>query len=124
MSGPPGSPFRDLPSHPPTDWTPPAYPPPNPNQTPTLLAVGSLVTGVISLLNCVCCLLIPVPFISIALGTIALTQKPDQSARVMAIIGIALRGLILVVFFGSMIYFAVNPASTNTPLFPINTPGE
>jgi len=34
----------------------------------------------------------------------------------MAIIGIALSGLTLLVFFGSMVYFMVNPTSAKSPL--------
>lgn len=115
MSYPPGgSPYQPPPSLPPEPWTA-GYPPANPNQTSTLLAVGSLVTGVFGLLNCACCVFLPMPFVSIALGVIALTQKPNQSGRVMAIIGITLSALILVVFFGSMAFVMLNQAANKGP---------
>jgi hypothetical protein len=119
MSYPPSTPsheFLPTPSTPPPGLPPVGYPPANPNQTPMLLAVASLVTGVSGLLNCACCLFLPMPFISITLGAIALTQRPDRSARIMATIGIALSGLTLLVFFGSMVYFMVNPTSAKSPL--------
>jgi hypothetical protein len=124
VSYPPGGPFSDQPPSIPSDWQPAGYPPRTGSQTPLVLAIASLVTGVIGLLNCACCLLLPLPFISIVLGGIALTQKPDSSARVLAIIGIALSALILILFFGSMIYVALHPDSARAPLFPINAPRD
>jgi hypothetical protein len=63
-----------------------------------MLAVASLVTGIMGLMSCGCCLFMPFPPISLALGIIALCLKPDQSAKVMATIGIVISSIILLIF--------------------------
>jgi hypothetical protein len=60
-----------------------------------LLAVGSLVTGGAGLLSCGCCLFMPLPVLALTLGTVALTMKPEQNAKMMAFVGIGLAAFTL-----------------------------
>lgn len=122
VSYPPGNDFTDPLTA--NIHQPANYQPSTPNQTPQLLAIVSLVTGAMSVMNCVCCLFLPFPILSIALGGIALTQKPDQSGKVMALIGMTISALVLVAFFGSMLYFALNPTPAQPPLIPFPAPAE
>ena len=73
------------------------YPPSQSNQLPMLLAVGSLITGLMGNLSCFCCLASPLSLLAVGLGVAALTQKPDNNAKVMAIIGVSLGGLVLLI---------------------------
>jgi hypothetical protein len=73
------------------------YPPNQPNQLPMLLAVGSLITGLMGNLSCFCCLASPLSLLAVGLGVAALTQKPDNNAKVMAIVGVSLGGLVLLI---------------------------
>ena len=86
------------------------YGPANPNQTPMLLGVGSLVCGCIGLLSCMplfgCCLM-PMPVIGLILGGIGLTQKPDQTAKLLALAGIAVSVLSIVIW---VVMFALGMA--------------
>jgi hypothetical protein len=99
-------------STPPNPYDPPpspeypqsAYGPPNRNQTPMMLAAGSLVTGVLGLVSCGCCLFMPLPVLSIILGAIALTMKPEQNAKVMAIVGICLAGFTLLAWIAMFVF--------------------
>ncbi|MDX1947908.1 MAG: DUF4190 domain-containing protein [Pirellulaceae bacterium] len=84
-------------------------PPPAQNQTAMILAICSLVGGVLGLASCLCCVFLPFPPLSILLGAIALFQKPDQNAKIMAFVGLGLSiatlivYLILVVLYGAAI---------------------
>jgi hypothetical protein len=88
------------------------YPLGNPNQLPMLLAVGSLVTGLLGTITCGCCLFIPAPLLSIVLGTAVLFNRPDNNAKVMAIIGIVTSTLTLIVFVGSHVFLMINAAAS------------
>jgi hypothetical protein len=104
---------------PPSAYPPSGYGPASPNQTPMILAVGSLVTGVLSLISCVplCgCILMPMPLIALVLGGVTLSQKPDQNAKIMAIIGIALAGLTIAAWIVMMVLNIVMGMSN--PRFP------
>lgn len=74
------------------------YPPASPNQAATALAITSLVLGVVGFTSGCCCLLVPVPLLAIIVGVIALTQKPDPTAKNLAIAGIVCGAFSLVVF--------------------------
>ena len=87
------------------------YGPPNPNQGPMLLAIGSLITAAIGLLSCGCCVFMPFPAISLIMGIAALFQKPDPSARVIAIIGISISGLTLALIIIAMILWMAGMAA-------------
>ena len=89
------------------------YPPANPNQTPMMLAVGSLITGLIGTIACGCCIFLPMPLLSIVLGAAALLNKPDKNAKVMAIIGIVLGALTLLTFLGAQAFLMINAAARN-----------
>jgi len=78
-------------------------PPSQQNSAAMMLAVGSLVTALMGLLSCACCMFMPFPPISLLLGIGALFQKPDQSARIIAILGIVLSALSLILFAVLMI---------------------
>jgi hypothetical protein len=80
-----------------------------------IMAVASLVTGVIGLMSCGCCLFMPFPAISLALGIIVLCQKSDQSAKVMATIGVVISSIVLLVFLVGVIMAAVNGAMDAQP---------
>ena len=78
--------------------SPYAYPPATKNQTPLLLAIGSLATGAIGMMSClplVGCCMMPLPLVSIGLGAFALSQKPEQPPKYMASAGIVLSALTL-----------------------------
>jgi len=88
----PNSPY---PSPPPLPPVQPAYGPGNPNQGAMALAIASLVVGAIGFTSGCCCALLPLPPIAIVLGIIALTQKPDNTAKTLAIAGIVCGALSL-----------------------------
>jgi hypothetical protein len=74
---------------------------------PMVLAILSLISGVIGLLSCGCCLFLFLPPLSLLLGTIALCLKPDQNAKVMAIVGIVLSILTLGFIFASSLIWGL-----------------
>jgi hypothetical protein len=109
----PNNPYQPPPTLPPL---PPAYRPPNPNQGAMALAVASVVVGAIGFTSNCCCLLLPLPPIAIVLGIIALTQKPDNTAKTLAIVGIACGALSLLVW-AVMFMLGLANATLNNPQF-------
>ena len=94
--------------------------PPAKNQTPLLLAIGPLATGAIGMMSClplVGCCMMPLPLVSIGLGAFALTQKPEQPPKIMAIVGIVLSGLTLVAWI-AMFAITLASASLSHPAIP------
>ena len=87
-----------------TSAAPPGFAP-QPSQTPMVLGICSLVMGILGLISCFCCFFLPLPPISIILGAIALFQKPDQNAKIMAIVGIALSVLTLIVYLVMVVVY-------------------
>jgi hypothetical protein len=85
-----------------------AYPPGNSPPAALVLAIASVVLGFMGFSGGCCCLFLPLPPIAILLGIISLTQKPDSTARTVAIIGIALGVLSIVV---TIAMFALGIAS-------------
>jgi len=83
-------------------------PPGQQNPAPMLLAVGSLMTALMGLMTCACCLFLPFPAISLTLGVIALCLKPDKNAKIIAIIGIVLSALSLILIVVGMIVGVVS----------------
>ena len=79
-------------------------PPPNPNP---VLAIVSLVTGIISLIPGCCCGLIGIPMALVAIGTgiagIVMANSGKASGKGMAIAGVILGGLYVLVFIVSLI---------------------
>ena len=76
----------------------PAYPQGGPNQTPLVLAIASLGIALAGFTSNCCCLFMPLPPVAILLGIIALTQKPDQTAKGLAIAGIVCGALSIVLW--------------------------
>jgi phage FluMu protein Com len=73
-----------------------------------IMAVGSLITALMGLLSCACCLFVPFPAISLMLGVIALMAKPDKNARVIAILGIVLSILVVVMIVVAIVLYGVS----------------
>ena len=81
------------------------------NQTPTVLAVISLCTGLAGIMSCLCCFLIPLPLISLGCGIGTLAMEHDSSAKIMAIIGITFSSLMLIFWFCLLVFGAINEAN-------------
>lgn len=107
------------PYEPPQEYTSDFHPQQRPNQTPTVLAVLSLCTGAFGMLSCLCCLLLPVPVISLGLGVAALLMEHDSTAKIMAILGVTLSCLTLL-FWVLLTAYGVLDASLNNPQFRRN----
>ena len=114
----PNNPYQTPPSFPPVQpgYGPPAYGPPNPNQAAMGLAIASLALGVIGFTSGCCCLTLPLPPLAIVLGIIALTQKPDSTAKTLAIAGIVCGGLSLLLAF-LFFLLGMGNAILNNPQF-------
>ena len=107
----PNNPYQAPPSFPPVQ---PGYGPSNPNQGAMALAIASVAVGAIGFTSACCCLFVPLPPIAIVLGVIALTQKPDNTAKTLAIIGIACGGLALALWV-VMLLLGIANATLNNP---------
>lgn len=125
---PPGGPppGASPPGGPPYQGVPPQLPPPGgppgpASDTPQVLGIVSLVSGLVGLVAACCCWIVGwiFPVVALVTGIIGLVQLKDRpsssSARPLLIIGIVLGvlGLILVVF--SAVWGAATVFSGNTP---------
>ena len=109
----PNSPYEQ----PPQPYSQPGYPPGNPPQPALVLGIISVALGALGFFsNCGClgCVFMPLPPLAIVLGIIALTQKPDQTAKVLAICGIACGALSLLLWV-LFIALGVGSAVLNHP---------
>ncbi len=96
--------FGPNPYDPPQSLPPgqPGYPQDGPNQTALVLAIASLTMALFSFTSHCCCffaVFLGLSPIAILVGIVALTQKPDQTAKGLAIAGIACGALSLVLWF-------------------------
>jgi len=72
-----------------------------------VLAIVSLVAGVVGLVSCCCILGVPLPIVAIATGAFALKKigdDPGLGGKPLAIAGIALGGLTLILSIVSLIF--------------------
>ncbi|MBC7851831.1 MAG: DUF4190 domain-containing protein [Pirellulaceae bacterium] len=92
----------------------PGYMPPPQAPGPPVLAIISLVCGVLGIVTTCCCgiLGIPVPIIAIICGGIALAQ-PNAGGKGMAIGGVALGVICLLAGIGLLILVLMNPDFAN-----------
>ena len=77
-----------------------------PQKTETL-AIVSAIAGVIGSLSCCCCLFVPLPIAAIATGAIGLNKikaDPNLKGKELAIVGIALGGLVLLLTIASIVF--------------------
>jgi hypothetical protein len=83
---------------------------PPPTESPPVLAIISLVCGVLGIVTTCCCgiLGVPVPIIAIVCGGIALAQ-PNSSGKGMAIAGVVLGVICLLLGIGLLILVIANP---------------
>jgi hypothetical protein len=81
-----------------------------------ILASISVAFGALGFLGACCCAFLPLPPLAIVFGVIALTQKPDRTAKNLAIAGIVCGGLGLL-FWIAMVMLGIANATLNNPQF-------
>lgn len=72
-------------------------------QLPLILAIVSVVAGGMGFLSCFCCLFLPMPVLSLATGVPVLFMRSDQTAKIIAIVGVVFAALSIAVFILAMV---------------------